>query len=250
MSAERQREAVQHCRRLAARTESRQRRRPVADQTPLSQELLAYLRTSSLREDDILRELRIETANYPMGQAMQVMAEEGQFLALLVKLTNARTVLEIGTFTGYSTLSMARALPPDGRLITCDITRRWSVVGERYWQRAGVADRIEVRIADAAQTLAGLLDEQGPGFVDFAFIDADKANYGVYYEKTLQLMRPGGLIAIDNTFYFGRVVDSEDNSPDTAEIRRLNSSILHDDRVDLSMLPMADGITLVRKRDC
>jgi O-methyltransferase len=221
----------------------------VADQTPLSQELLTYLRASSLREDAILRELRTETATYPMGGAMQVMAEEGQFLSFLVKLTNARTVLEIGTFTGYSALSMAKALPPDGRLITCDITHRWSSIGERYWQRAGVADRIEVRIGDAAQTLTNLLAEQGQGFVDFAFIDADKVNYRTYYEQTLQLVRPGGLIAIDNTFYFGRVVDTEDNSPDTTEIRLLNSSLLADDRVDLSMLPMADGITLVRKRD-
>jgi O-methyltransferase len=224
-------------------------RRPVADQTPLSQELLAYLRVSSLREDALLRQLRAETANYPMGRAMQVMAEEGQFLSFLVKLTNTRIVLEIGTFTGYSALSMAKALPPDGRLITCDITHRWLPIAERYWQRAGVADRIEARIGDATQTLTNLLEEEGQGFVDFAFIDADKVNYRAYYEQTLQLMRPGGLMAIDNTFYFGRVVDAEDNSPDTTEIRLLNSSLLTDDRIDLSMLPMADGITLVRKRN-
>ncbi len=221
----------------------------MAEQTSLSPEVLAYLRAASLREDEILRELREETATYPMGQAMQVMAEEGQLLALLVRLTNARVVLEVGTFTGYSTLCMARALPPGGQLITCDITNRWPKIGMTYWQRSGIADRIEVKIGDAAETLALLLDERGPGFADVAFIDADKANYCAYYEKTLPLIRPGGLVIIDNTLLFGRVADDEDNSPEVVEIRELNSRLLRDERIDLSVLPMADGITLARKRE-
>jgi O-methyltransferase len=177
------------------------------------------------------------------------MPEEGQLLALLVKLANARVVLEVGTFTGYSTLCMARALPPGGRLITCDITNRWPKIGMQYWQRSGVAGRIEVKIGDAAETLPLLLAEKGPGFVDVAFIDADKASYRTYYEKTLPLIRPGGLMIIDNTLLFGRVADDKDNSPEVVEIRELNSLLLRDDRIDLSVLPMADGITLARKRE-
>jgi O-methyltransferase len=221
----------------------------MAEQTSLSPEVLAYLRAQSLREDELLRELREETASYPMGRVMQVMPEEGQLLALLVKLANARVVLEVGTFTGYSTLCMARALPPGGRLITCDITNRWPKIGMQYWQRSGVAGRIEVKIGDAAETLPLLLAEKGPGFVDVAFIDADKASYRTYYEKTLPLIRPGGLIIIDNTLLFGRVADDKDNSPEVVEIRELNSLLLRDDRIDLSVLPMADGITLARKRE-
>jgi O-methyltransferase len=221
----------------------------MADQTPLSPELLAYLRAESLREDELLRELREETTTYPMGRVMQVMAEEGQLLALLVKMTNARKVLEVGTFTGYSTLCMARALPSNGQLITCDITNRWPNIGMQYWQRASVASRIEVKIGDASETLATLLVEKGPGFFDLAFIDADKANYRTYYEKALLLIRPGGLIIIDNTLLFGRVADVEDNSPEVVEIRELNSSLLRDSRIDLSTLPMADGITLALKRE-
>jgi O-methyltransferase len=221
----------------------------MAEQTSLSPKVLAYLRAESLREDELLRELREETASYPMGRVMQVMAEEGQLLALLVKMTTARVVLEVGTFTGYSTLCMARALPPGGQLITCDITSRWPRIGMQYWQRAGIASRIEVKIGDAAETLAILLTEKGPGFVDLAFIDADKANYRTYYENTLPLIRPGGLIIIDNTLLFGRVADDEDTSPEVVEIRGLNSLLLRDDRIDLSVLPMADGITLARKRE-
>ena len=177
------------------------------------------------------------------------MAEEGQLLALLVKMTNARNVLEVGTFTGYSTLCMARALPPNGHLITCDITNRWPSIGMQYWQRASVASRIEVKIGDAGETLASLLNQNGSEFFDLVFIDADKVNYRSYYEKALPLVRPGGLIIIDNTLLFGRVADVEDNSPEAVEIRQLNSLLLHDHRIDLSMLPMADGITLALKRE-
>jgi O-methyltransferase len=224
-------------------------RREMADQTPLSPELLAYLRAESSREDELLRELREETATYPIGRVMQVMAEEGQLLALLVKMTNARNVLEVGTFTGYSTLCMARALPPNGQLITCDLTNRWPKIGMQYWQRASVDSQIEVKIGDAAETLASLLIEKGPGVFDLAFIDADKVNYRTYYEKALLLVRAGGLIIIDNTLLFGRVADVEDNSPEVVEIRELNSLLLRDSRIDLSVLPMADGITLALKRE-
>jgi O-methyltransferase len=221
----------------------------MADQTPLSDELLAYHRDVSLREDDILRNLRDETDKYPMGQVMRVMPEEGQLLGLLVALTRARSVLEVGTFTGYSTLCMARSLPPGGRLVTCDITDKWPQIGVPYWKAASVADLIQVRIGNARETLADLLNESGPESIDFAFIDADKANYPTYYESSLNLLRPGGLMVLDNTLFFGRVIDSTAQDPDTAAIRELNSLLRDDDRVDQSMLSMADGITLARKKE-
>ena len=221
----------------------------MAGQTPLSNELLAYHRDVSLREDDILRDLRDETDKYPMGQVMRVMPEEGQLLGLLVALTGASSVLEVGTFTGYSTLCMARSLPPGGRLLTCDITNKWPQIGVPYWEAAGVADLIEVKIGDARETLADLLNELGPESIDFGFIDADKANYPTYYESTLKLLRPAGLMVLDNTLFFGRVIDSTAQDPDTVAIRELNILLRDDDRVDQSMLSMADGITLARKRE-
>ncbi|MEU7576073.1 class I SAM-dependent methyltransferase [Streptomyces sp. NPDC041068] len=220
----------------------------MANQIVPTPELLTYVRDVSLRDDDILRGLREETAQLPGGTAFQVLAEEGQLLALLVGLAGARTVLEIGTYTGYSTLCMARALPADGTVVTCDITDRWPAVGAEYWKRDGSDARIDLRVGEAADTMDGLLAERGPGSFDLAFIDADKANYGTYYEKALALTRPGGLVVIDNTLYFGRVVDPADDDADTTAIRELNAFLSRDDRVDLSLLPMADGITLARKR--
>ncbi|EEP70229.1 caffeoyl-CoA O-methyltransferase [Micromonospora sp. ATCC 39149] len=220
----------------------------MANQTDLSPELLGYLREVSLRDDPILYELREETAALPAGAAMQVSAEEGQLLALLVGLTGARTVLELGTFTGYSTLCMARALPSDGRLVTCDITDRWPAIGAGYWRRAAVADQIDVRVGPASATLAALRAENGPSSFDLAFIDADKTNYRAYYEGCLDLVRPGGLIVIDNTLFFGRVLDADARDPDTCAIRELNAFLLTDTRVDLSVLPVADGVTLARIR--
>lgn len=221
----------------------------MAGQLGMSPELVSYIREVSLRDDPVLRDLRKETGLLPAGQAMQVMAEEGQLLGLLVALTGARAVLEVGTFTGYSALCMARALPADGRLVTCDLTRKWPDIAAPFWQRAGVFDRIEARIGDAAGTLAGLLaGDPGPGGFDLAFVDADKANYVGYYESVLRLVRPGGLIVVDNTLLSGQVTDPAAQDPDTTAVRELNRLLHVDDRVDISLLPMADGITLARKR--
>ncbi|WP_405162767.1 class I SAM-dependent methyltransferase [Nocardia sp. NBC_01499] len=220
----------------------------MANQLDSTPGLLGYVRDVSLRDDEILRELRRETADLPGGVAMQVMAEEGQLLGMLVQLTGAAQVLEIGTFTGYSTLCMARALPVGGRLVTCDITHRWPAIAAPYWRRAEVADRIELRVGDAVDTLAALSAERGPGSFDLAFIDADKANYPTYYELCVDLVRPGGLIIIDNTLFFGRVIDPAAQDADTVAVRELNATLCDDERVDLSLLVMADGITLLRKR--
>ncbi|MFE3592509.1 O-methyltransferase [Streptomyces niveus] len=220
----------------------------MANQLAAGSELLAYVREFSLREDDILRDLRRTTAELPGGEAMQVMAEEGQFLAFLVAVTGATDVLEIGTFTGYSTLCMARALPPGGKLVTCDVTDRWPEIAAEYWRRAGVHERIDVRIGRAVETLEEMVSD---GFSDrfgLVFIDADKANYPAYYELALRLVRPGGLVVVDNTLFFGRVVDPAADDADTAGVREVNARIRDDRRVDVSMLPMADGITLVRRR--
>ncbi|MEV4112077.1 class I SAM-dependent methyltransferase [Nonomuraea sp. NPDC049695] len=220
----------------------------MATQTECTPELLRYVREVSLREDAVLRDLREETAALPAGSTLQVMAEEGQLLGLLVALVGARAVLEIGTFTGYSTLCMARALPPDGLLVTCDITERWPRIGAPYWRRAGVADRIDLRVGNAVKVLADIEATMGRAIFDVAFIDADKANYGLYYEAALDLVRPGGLVVIDNTLFFGRVVEEDARDTDTLAIRGLNNRIRDDERVDISLLPFADGITLARKR--
>jgi O-methyltransferase len=218
----------------------------MAQQISVNQEILDYVRATSLRDDEVLAGLRAETATVPAAQAMQVLPEEGQLLALLVGLTGARAVLEIGTFTGYSTLCMARALPADGRLVTCDIAAKWPDMGRPSWGKAGVADLIEVRVGDARATLAALRQE-GAEF-DFVFIDADKSGYLHYYEQSLTLLRPGGLIVVDNTLFFGRVADPAVTDWDTISVRELNTRLHTDDRVEICLLPMADGITLIRKR--
>ena len=219
----------------------------MATQLLASSDVLTYVSEHSRAEDEILRELREETASLPMGMAMQVSAEEGQLLALLVKLTRARTVVELGTFTGYSTLCMARALPANGLLVTCDVSDRWPAFARPYWRRAGVEDRIELRIAPALAVLDALFVEYAPGTVDLVFIDADKVGYTAYYEAALALLAPNGLIVVDNTLFFGRVADLDAQDPDTVAIREFNQHVRDDPRVEMSLVPMADGITLIRK---
>ncbi|QWF84525.1 class I SAM-dependent methyltransferase [Amycolatopsis sp. CA-230715] len=218
----------------------------MAEQIAHAAELLDYVRKNSLRDDPLLRELRERTAELPAGKAMQVSPEEAQFLSLLVRLTDAANVVEVGTYTGYSTLCMARALPPHGRLVTCEVNRKWTDIAAGFWRRAGVAERIDVRIGDAAEALAALCREC-PGSFDMAFIDADKASYRSYYESCLELVRPGGLLVLDNTLFFGRVVDPSARDRDTLGIREINAALAADDRVEISMLMVADGMTLARK---
>jgi O-methyltransferase len=219
----------------------------VRDQIDMTPALLDYVRDVSLREDTVLRELRDGTAAMPDG-IMQILPEEAQFLALLIRLTGTRDILEIGTFTGYSTLAMARALPPGGKVVTCDVSEDWTTMARRAWQRADMTDRIDLRLGDATATLETLLTERGPASFDLVFIDADKAHYPHYYEQSLALTRPGGLIVLDNTLWSGRVVDPTAQDADTQGVRTVNDTLLKDERVDVSMLPMADGVTLARKR--
>jgi O-methyltransferase len=221
----------------------------MAGQVELSNALRDYVRVVSLREDVVLTELIEETARMPALAAMVVMPEEGQLLGLLVRLIGATRVLELGTFTGYSTLCMARALAPGGKIITCELNERWTRIARRYWERAGLAASIELRIGDATEVLSQLLDTDGPGSFDLVFVDADKASYPTYYEQALVHLRPGGLVVLDNTLYFGRVTDPGAQDPETRAIRELNETLSKDDRVDVSLLTMADGITLARKKD-
>ena len=213
----------------------------------LTDRLYDYLLSVSLREPPLLARLREETAALPLS-IMQIGPEQGQFMALLVELIGARRTLEIGTFTGYSALAVALALPPDGRVVACDINEETAAVARRYWAEAGVADKIDLRLAPADETLAGLIAEGRAGSFDFAFIDADKQGYDTYYEACLELLRPGGLIAVDNVLWDGAVADPERDDPDTRAIRALNEKIRDDRRVSLSLLPIGDGLTLARKR--
>jgi O-methyltransferase len=215
--------------------------------TPLSDGLYQYLLDVSLRESDVQRRLREETAGMEHAN-MQIGPDQGQLMGLLVELTGARHVLEIGTFTGYSALAMALALPADGRLVACDLSEEWTSVGRRYWKEAGVADRIDLRLGPAADTLRALLAEGGAGSFDFAFIDADKGGYETYYELTLELLGPGGLAAIDNTLWEGKVADPSVHDADTEAIRAFNLKLRDDERVTLSLVPIGDGLTLARKR--
>ncbi|CAI8872507.1 class I SAM-dependent methyltransferase [Pseudomonas chlororaphis] len=213
----------------------------------LDDALYHYLLDVSLRETPLMRRLRDETQALPMAR-WQVAPEQGQFLALLVKLIGARRVLEVGTFTGYSALSMAAALPEDGQLICCDIPGDYNATARRYWQEAGVAGRIELRLAPALKTLAKIEQEEGEGGFDLVFIDADKANYPAYLESALRLLRVGGLAVFDNTLWSGRVLEENPQSEDTRAIQALNRALKDDPRVDLSLLPLGDGLTLCRKR--
>ncbi|MBD2181753.1 class I SAM-dependent methyltransferase [Planktothrix sp. FACHB-1355] len=213
----------------------------------LSAQFYNYLLSASLREPDILRRLREETANHP-GAAMQVAPEQGQFLALLVQLMGAKKTLEVGVFTGYSSLSVALALPPDGKIVACDISAEHTSIARRYWQQAGVADKIDLRVAPALDTLDRLLADGQASTFDFAFIDADKANYENYYERSLQLVRPGGLIAVDNVLWYGRVAYPQDPDKITQIMRAYNEKLHRDERVFLSVVPIGDGLSLALKR--
>jgi caffeoyl-CoA O-methyltransferase len=213
----------------------------------LDDDLVDYFRAVSLREPAVLRRLRDETAPLPRSQ-MQISPEEGQFFTLLIELIGAKKALEIGTFTGYSALAVARALPADGTLLCCDVSEEWTSIARRYWAEAGVADKIDLRLAPAAQTLQTLLDDGQAGTFDFAFVDADKTEYDTYYELTLQLLRRGGLMAIDNVLSYGRVAKPAYQDPSLQAIRALNEKLRDDERVTISLLPFADGITLALKR--
>jgi predicted O-methyltransferase YrrM len=213
----------------------------------MTDEVYDYLLDVSLREPPILKELRERTAEIP-GFQMQISPEQGQFMALLVLLTGARRCLEIGVFTGYSSLATALALPEDGRLLACDVNEEYTTVAREFWERAGIADKIELRLSPATDTLDSLLAAGQAGDFDFAFIDADKTSYLGYFERCLALLRPGGLIAVDNTLWSGRLVDEREQDGDCQALREFNRTLHRDDRVDLSMVPIGDGLTLARKR--
>lgn len=213
----------------------------------LTDSLYDYLLATSLRESDLLRQLREETAKDPLAR-MQISPEQGQFMSLLVRLMGARRALEIGVFTGYSSLCIAQALPPDGQLIACDVSEEWTAVARRYWEQAGVADRVDLRLAPALETLDALLGDGEAGRFDFAFIDAHKPEYVDYYERLLRLLRPGGVVAVDNVLWSGRVVDPAQDDEDTRAIRAFNEHVAADERVHLSLVPIGDGLTLALKK--
>lgn len=214
----------------------------------LDDRLHAYLLAVGVREPEVLARLRAETARLPMAR-MQISPEQGQFMALLVKLTGARRCLEVGTFTGYSALACALALPPDGQLVAMDVSAEWTAIARRYWEEAGVAGRIQLRLGPAAETLAELAAGPGAGSYDFMFVDADKTGYARYLELGLELLRPGGLMAFDNVLWSGRVADPADQDEDTVALRDLNERLRRDGRVDIALVPIGDGLTLARKRE-
>lgn len=214
--------------------------------TPINGPLHDYLLAVSLREPEILRQLRQETARHPLAQ-MQIAPEQGQLMALLVRLIGARKTLEIGVFTGYSSLAVALALPADGTIVACDVSEEFTAIARRYWRAAEVEQKIELHLAPATATLDRLLAEGQAECFDFAFIDADKGNYDGYYERALRLVRRGGLIAIDNVLWQGKVADVAAQDEDTIAIRVLNAKLRGDERIALSLLPVADGMTLAMK---
>jgi caffeoyl-CoA O-methyltransferase len=215
--------------------------------TNVDDALYEYLLSVSLHETDVMRRLREETSHLPMGM-MQIAADQGSFMALLIHLLGAKKTLEVGVFTGYSSLVVASALPEDGKVIACDVSEEWTSIGRRYWAEAGVAHKIELNLAPGVVTLDRLIAEGQAGTFDFAFIDADKNNYDHYYERALVLLRPGGLIAIDNTLWHGRVIDETAQDEDTVAIRALNIKVHADERVTSSLVPIGDGVMLARKR--
>jgi caffeoyl-CoA O-methyltransferase len=214
--------------------------------TPLDDRLYEYLLTASVREPPLLARLREETSRLPMA-AMQIGPEQGQFMALLLRMLGARRTIEIGVFTGYSSLVTALTLPDDGELIACDVNAEWTAVARRYWDEAGVAHKIRLHLAPAAETLEALCRQGQEGRFDFAFVDADKKSYERYYELCLRLIRPGGLIALDNTLWSGAVADPSDTSTDTQALRAFNVFLRDDRRVASSLVPIGDGLSLALK---
>jgi caffeoyl-CoA O-methyltransferase len=211
--------------------------------TEITPEMGEYVRSVSLRELPILARLREETAPNPMS-GMQVSPEQGQFLAFLARLTAARQTLEVGVFTGYSSLSVALALPEDGRIVACDVSEEWTSLARKYWREAGVEQKIELHLAPAIETLHRLIAQGRQNTFDFAFIDADKANYQAYFDAALELVRPGGLIVIDNVLWHGQVIDPAVQDEDTLAIRQFNQRLHHDDRVHITLVPIGDGLTV------
>lgn len=213
----------------------------------MTDEIYDYLLDVSLREPRVLRDLRDATASHPMV-VMQVSPEQGQFMAMLARLCGAKRCIEVGVFTGYSSLAVAMALPDDGEIVACDISDEYTKIALEFWERAGVDKKISLRLAPAVDTLDKLIADGGAGRYDFAFIDADKVNYREYYERLLQLVRPGGLITVDNTLWSGDLADPEVDDDNTVALRAFNRFLHEDERIDLSMIPIGDGLTLARKR--
>lgn len=213
----------------------------------LTDSLYGYIQSVSLREPELLRRLRQETAADSMAR-MQIAPDQGQFMALLVKLMRAERALEVGVYTGYSSLCVAMALPPNGKLVALDRSEEWTAIARRYWAEAGVAEKVELRLGEALDSLDSLIAGGETGSYDFAFIDADKEGYDGYFERCLELLRPRGLIAIDNVLWDGKVAEPGIDDPETAAIRALNSKLYRDERIDLSLVPIADGLTLACKR--
>jgi caffeoyl-CoA O-methyltransferase len=213
----------------------------------ITDEIHRYLVAHSVREPEVLARLRAATASLPQAQ-MQIGPEQGQLMGLLARLVGAKRCIEIGVFTGYSSLAVALALPEDGRILACDVSEEWTAIARRFWREAGVEHKIELKLQPATRTLEQLLAAGETGRYDFAFIDADKPSYDTYYELLLKLLRPGGLIALDNTLWSGHVADPNNRDPNTVALRALNDKLHRDERVDLSLLPVGDGLTLARKR--
>ncbi len=213
----------------------------------LNDRLYEYMLSVSLRETALQKTLREETDRLSMGM-MQISSDQGQFMAMLIRLTGAKRALEIGTFTGYSTLAVAAALPEDGHLVACDISEEWTAIAQHYWREAGISHKIDLRLAPALTTLAGLKIESDADYFDFAFIDADKLNQLAYYEHSLRLVKPGGLIAIDNVLWGGSVADPVNQSEDTQAIRDFNKFVHQDQRVEITLVPIGDGLTLAWKK--
>jgi predicted O-methyltransferase YrrM len=220
---------------------------PVAKKQFFPEEVREYLLSASLREPPVLLRLREETDRSERA-GWEVSPEQGQFLALLAQTMGARQIIEIGVFAGYSALWLALALPEDGRIVACEISEQYTPIARRYWKEAGVEHKIGLRIGPALDTLRGLLAEGQRGYFDFVFIDADKTNNDAYYECALELLRPGGMIAVDNVLWSGRVLDTQSTEPDTVAVRAFNQKLSSDPRVSISMIPIGDGLTLALKR--